>query len=267
MANSVIKLSGVTFTGNLPKLEKDIIIPTQGGMLLFDFSNPATWGGTLPAAGAAVPTTQSFTNLIRGAAGGTVPVAGLAFNGNGLDFSGATAGRVSLGTYDVTSKSLLWIVWVKLPATGTAYAGYLGSAADTSNTNVNNSFVLYGGASGLKLLGETYDPNSNQRTAIPLGTDAPGTLHQMAVEFNVSTGLLVSYLDGAQVSSGALAAGVTSLRAAPLPLGIGAWNGNGTQGAFKGRIYRAYQENLTLSGRTALSVVQADYAANNGRFS
>lgn len=65
---------------------------------------------------------------------------------------------------------------------------------------------------------------------------------------NCSNGALVATLSGGATSIAATAV------APRLDLSVPAM------------IYRIYGERLTLSGRSALAAIQADYALNNGRF-
>ncbi|WP_191301259.1 LamG-like jellyroll fold domain-containing protein [Deinococcus indicus] len=271
MANSVMKLSGVTFSGTLPKLEKDIIIPAQGAVLLYDFGNTATWAGGNPANGAAVG------NLVRGVPGASVLASGLTHVGGGFDWAAsASAGNskaptVNLGNVALGGKTkLLFIAWLRVPnpLPNTFFAGAFGAAVQTA-AHADNQFVLDVNNDGGGIRWTTWDQNGNSAAAA-LASSAltAGGVYQTAWLFDATSGAWRLYLNGAVNTSGTLAAGATSLHATTKPIGLGSWNGDpGAQAYYKGRIYRAYIEDLAASGRDPLSVVQADWAANNGRFS
>ncbi|GGS26050.1 hypothetical protein [Deinococcus knuensis] len=276
MTGIIQKLTNVTFTGSLPKLEYDQIIPPVGAKLLYDFGNPQTYGGTLPAGGATVANGTTLTNLVRGGANASISAQlGLTFTGGGLDWATAATGtdnypRINLGAYDLTNRSFLWIGWVRSvgPASN---RGIFGNVVSSSNANrgfsVGHKFGdSTTGAIDVSFYNQALTATGGSITAISVA----GQVLQLALEINPAAGLIRRYVNAGQPNAPlTLPAGTTGINPASVnePFAIGSLAGSGSGSKYTGRIYRMYVEDLTASGRTGADVVEKDYGYNAGRFS
>ncbi|WP_019585209.1 LamG-like jellyroll fold domain-containing protein [Deinococcus apachensis] len=275
MPGIVQKLTGVTFTDPLlPKLEKDTLA-TTGTLLLQDYANPATWAGGNPANGA------TLVDLARGGVNSSVvidPAWPVTYDGKGflLPDEGAASnfnGKSYISHPSVlpVAQSFLALAWLRVRLTNPAsddYQGVLGQSVNANNVNAGNQLVLYlrssGGARGAVSF---WDQNGVKYT-MNIGSSAvtDGQLVQIGVSVVYSSGnaTVTGYVNGAAAGS-TVTAGMTGLPAGtgqPFTLGVTST----TFGQAKSRFYRALVENLAVSNRNPLTVVQQDWAANNGRF-
>lgn len=264
----ITKIPGVIFTdATLPKLCRDSIINT-GSLFCFDFldtyCNPLASGNVANGA--------IFKNLVIGAPDGIANSTGgsiMTTSPNGLVFNGVFGASVDLGaTYDRSgdNHSFLALAWFKTdPAVNAAYPGVLGLCTNTSSGNQYS--IDSGPAPG------NITPIATANGVGMSGSANPTLKTQVAVMW--TPGAVSYFVNGALVIS---QAGPATATAPPTgtheSIGVSA-NGMAAFSPFKGNIYRAYKEDLSISaaatGKTitaqALAQVIADYAANVGRFS
>lgn len=268
MSATIIQRSADAFTdANLAKLYADPIL-NKGSMYLFDFVNPIGNPNPDGALGAGA----TFKNFVDGGAdavyvpatGGNSATIGIsnAANKAGIVSTGqtgniATPPTITLGnpTAAIGADEALMILWLKTngnafqggsflidgfdiaPAAGQIYWAY-------SIYEAVNAQSLQAGTriSGAGIVGPTIVANK------------PGVVRQIAM--SVSAGTIKIYENGALVGTQSGGANpIPATGVAPRLLMAGA-----------GTFYRAYMERLTLSGRSALAAVQADYALNSARF-
>ncbi|MBO0951218.1 hypothetical protein [Fibrella forsythiae] len=252
----IVKLSGTTFTDpTLPKLYRDSIL-NAGSMLLFDFKTLATYaGGVAPAAGM-LANGFAMNNLVDAAPAATVNGATVAYNAAGaIEFNGS--GNLTFGdNYNLASSNadFLNIMWIKMTAASAAYAQLFGRS--TTTTAGNTQYRLDMGADGLTPRGSAGGANNIGTVTIPpTSAQALNTVFQVAYS-RVGTAIN-AYWNGIKIRD-YTAFNETGLANPATTPNMG--------GGVKGLVYRAYMENLTVSGKNPLAQVQADYAANSARF-
>ncbi len=243
-----------------PVIQRDPILyaGAAGARFLFDaldtYCNPNADGAL--ASGAIL------NNLVSGGAAATVSgtsigslagKAGLAFSGGGGALNIGAA-----GTYDLHASGDEFYVdiFFKTPTTGFATGFYPTlMTLTTGNANVAQWFMDMGSDGKTPRVGAGTGPGSN---ALNNGSGWNlGAVTHMGLHFKASTGLMEMYGNGVLV--GAANVGAQALQnAATATVQI--------NGAYKGVIYGAYLEDLTLSGNSAASVAAARWANNNGRY-
>lgn len=277
MAGTVQKLTNTMFSGTgLPYLERDSLA-TTGTLLLWDAANPASYSG-----GVTPPTGTPLSDLARGGTPSTLVVDAawpVTHDGRGLLMPDQGAANnynarsyVSHPAVLPTSQSWVALAWVRVRLTGGAtsddYQGVFGQSVNQGSVAAGNQMTLLmrsGSARRAELV--VFDAGGT-KTTINLGNAAvtDGLLMQIgaSVVYSGANAVITGYVNG-------VAAGSSTVTMAALAAGTGQPFVVGAQstsfGQSKSRFYRALVENLTTSGRTALSVVQADYAANLSRFS
>ncbi|ULH15987.1 hypothetical protein MF271_04970 [Deinococcus sp. KNUC1210] len=172
----------------------------------------------------------------------------------------------------LTTHSFLALTWhrVRLSSTNTGtndVQGVLSQEANWQGTNANNQFVLLTGSNPAvyKARGVAWDQTGTARTVVAAaGAVADNDLIQlgMSVVYGSGNAVISVYYNGAQVGQTTYS-GMTSLQAGGTRLLL---FGAHAMAQNKGRSLRALIEDLTGSGRTPLTLVQQDYAANLARF-
>lgn len=270
----IIKIPGVTFTDStLPKLYRDSLINT-GSLYCYDFLDAYT--NSLAAGN--VANGASFANLVPNKAASTVvnSAAHITNGASGLTFTGGSYAAVDFGTSfnmaTAGNHSFLAVIWFKAdPTLDAFYPNLMAFTTNTSGANDQFNFDLGASQSGsLMTLRGTVGDSTLQASSV-----AKATRHQAAVAW--TPGKTSLFVDGVLVGSDTTLAGATLVNPpAGTHEGIGISSVIASAFApFKGTVYRAYKEDLTISmaasGRTfeaqALAQVQADWAANNTRFS
>lgn len=275
MGNSVIERLSTPFTdASLPRLYRDPILNT-GSMFLFDFldgfSNPNGDGNL--AAGA------SFANLVDGAPGATIVGTTASFaslSGRaGLAIPGATgaagtANYVDLGTsYNLAALNhdFLMILWLKTVASGftTGYPQILVQGPFSNEGNDQVSITM--GSDGKTPRGSVANSTGTGASASGASGAGLGAVQQLAM-FRAGSTLALSLNNVAVTPQTVIpGTGLYDVSSSGSPsTKIGA--------AYKGTMYRAYKEDLTVSaaaiGSTpaaqAAAQIAADYAANASRF-
>lgn len=259
----IIKIPGSNFSDNtLPKLYRDGLL-NPGSKFLFDFVNGycnANADGNLNNA-------SMFTNLVEGAPSAAVVTTGSAIQSlagkAGLLLDGVSdTSYVNLGgSYDLstTNPSFIVIVWHKIPASGAETVSY-SPILKLTQSNANFAQFLFdtgvGGNAPRTQIGWITNGPAASGSAIVAGV-GQGVPQQLALHW--SPGVVKTYVNGALLGS-VTSANINSL------FNCAAFNVL-ISGAYKGTVYRAYQENLTVSGKVAADQILADYNANVGRFS
>ncbi|MFW8626729.1 LamG-like jellyroll fold domain-containing protein [Deinococcus sp. ME38] len=264
MANSVTKLTGVTFTGSLPRLERDGIIPPTGALWLFDAAVSAP--GSLAVNG-------TWENLVRGSPAATIKnTTGLSVAGNGLVFAG-TGGYLSAGdSYNLTGKSLIMTATIKYQSITSGFSATMGRGTSGGASCQFMLGHLSSASTAIRSSGTVKVGGASDPAAGHIAVATAGTIYHiaMAVQISGADTVFTRYLNGTQVGQETVTGG-TGLWAPPSAngIGIGRYDGNGSQSAYRGTIYRLYAEDLTASGRTPAQVVAAGYAiaTQAGRYS
>lgn len=256
---SVIERLTANFTDPAqPKLYRDKIL-NAGSKFLFDFVTPYC----NPNADGAIANGATFKNLLDGGpdavyvagSGGITNRAGKA----GLVLGGGApnannAARIDLGAglnLPTAGHPFVVVAWFKM-LSGTL----VNNAPVLEFRSADGQWMFYTGVDGKTPAGIV----RNGAVSVQADAAASGTVLDQVVQIALSwaPGTVTTYRNGAQVAQTAGAAANT------LP------DMPGLQPAIKSVVgthfYRAYQEDLSVSGLSPLAVVQADYAANNGRF-
>lgn len=252
-----IRLSETFTDESLPLLTRDALI-NPGSMYLYDFLDP--WCN--PHADGPLDGTAVFRDLIDNGATASITSGGFSSlaGPSGIASSGVP-GALHLGAsgaYDLAPLNAEFVIifWIKTPASGFAETPYqrLFTMGSETAGNAAQWYVDTGGD------GRTYrfqyglgSMVANQQIA---GQNA-GVARQYAFHVRPASGLLAVYVDGTVQTQ--VAPGAFTLQSA-----------NGLQphinGGWIGTIYRIYQENLSLSGRSAREQIVADYTMNAARF-
>ncbi|MEZ0485450.1 LamG-like jellyroll fold domain-containing protein [Fibrella aquatica] len=249
----VIKLTSTFTDTSLPKLYKDSVL-NLGSLFLFDFKNPATYqGGALPAPGF-LANGASLYNLVDAAPLATVNGTQIAYNSAGaIEFN--SVGNVVLGdNYNLASSNPNFMIsmWIKMTAASNSYAQLLGRS--TTTTPNNTQWRIDMGLDGLRPRGGAGGSVQATVAEIPNGSLVAGTLYHIA--FSRVGASISTYLNGVQIRTATMPEATLANPAVIPNMG----------GGCKALVYRAYMENLTVSGKNPLAQVQADYNANLGRF-
>lgn len=255
----ITKIPGTPFTGAAkPKLYREPLI-NAGTLYCYDFLDPYTNPGAdgVFLAGTALNSLgpAAGTGTVTGSAG----IANLAGKA-GLSMPGAGGGTVSIGSngqYDLSSTNaeFLVILWLKLPADYLT-TNYLPVAHNSTGATNPAQWWLdldWGGKTPRFSVGTGAGAYSLSAGA-SLTVGAPA---QVAMRWK-STGLMEVHINAA-LSSAVATAGPKTLQSAATTVPK-------LRSDIKGTIYRLYQENLSISGKSAAAQIAADYAANVGRF-
>tara|TARA_R110000796_G_scaffold62616_7_gene144416 strand:+ start:1319 stop:2098 length:780 start_codon:yes stop_codon:yes gene_type:complete len=255
----VMRLAGTTFANpKMPILANDSLI-NGGTLACLDFANP----NCNPLVGQTAPSGTDFTNLKPNALLATSNTS-LGYSGGGLDFTyvgTAASYYIELGNSEyelsllATPPAAVAICWMKPDANSGNNGAAFQKIRGTSFGTTNQPLSITGGPTVLKA-------SMNRKSAEVFTGDTSLVPHQVGVAFYPAD-RYEFFIDGTLHSTLATTDSVwADGSSTPLRLS-GAPDGNKQ---FTGVIYRAYFENLALSGNTALSVIQADYAANSSRF-
>jgi len=262
----ILKITDTTFTDNtLPVLQRDGTVDA-GTKFLFDFADPYCWPKQVaPLNG------DQFTNFVNGGAAAVTALAGgssMTFATGGIGFDTETNEGIILpasGNLPANNQGFLFCIWLKHLAQAdqtsiNAVGGY------SNQLGVNNQYALVAlNASGTYRL---YAQGSN----VPVPFPANGTIVQLAVAVvKVGTNMVLrAYMNGAQYGADvALGAASTfslnQVAAAQMPSPELGYLAGSLQG-WCGSIYRTYLTDIGATGADPIAILQADYAANSGRF-
>ncbi|MFB9994068.1 LamG-like jellyroll fold domain-containing protein [Deinococcus oregonensis] len=266
---AIMTIPGVTFTNPLlPKLEKDAML-TTGVLGLWDALSTDSWPPQAAPTGAA----KTLINLGRSgpALDGDISTDFTWAASGGLVRSTAVGSRIDLGAPDLStgSPNILLSVWVKLPSVPAAFTP-LFSRLLATGAGVDNQVALSIGSDG-KLRADLIALDTDGTTMRYITMSAPNVVtvgvHQFAfnVSFSGNASTYSLYQDGASVASSSYIG--AKLNPSTLRFALGNRHGTGTNATAAITYYRAHLENLTLSGRTAATVVSNGYTNNVGRFS
>ena len=269
MSATITEKNSDPFTDTKMKRMYGEPILNEGSMYLFDFVNPVS----NPNPDGALAGGATFRNLVDGGAdavytpptGGnsaTISIASAAGKA-GIVSSGQTAAiatpplitlgapQAAIGTDEITA-----ILWMK--TSGNPFQGIPvlldGVTANPGAGLIQYAYTLYA-ASGTN--GPTIQAGTRLGGSTLVGPTAPGApdkVRQLAM--SMVGGTVKIYSNAALVATLSGAANpIAATSVAPrLDLSV------------PSTIYRVYGERLTLSGRSALAAIQADYALNSGRF-
>jgi hypothetical protein len=261
MTNAVVQQIAASATDStMPLLYRDPIL-NKGSKFLFDFGNQFCLNGNAVGSLSAGAT---FLNLLdSGASASTVGSSGafsINSSSNGLAVNGSGAGSyIDFGTsYDLSSSNdeFLVILWLKIPLSGMATGFPEIFALSSGNANAAQ-WWMDSASDGRQMRGVVgLGGSSSYALGIPDGAGV-GSVTQFAMHWR-STGLLEVYYNGTFANSG---------NAAPTSLQAGSGIHLKATAQFSGNLYRAYQEDLVVSGLTAAGQILADYTLNNNRFS
>ncbi|HDR9028757.1 TPA: hypothetical protein QDB14_002957 [Burkholderia vietnamiensis] len=265
----ILKISDVAFTdATLPKLQRDSVVDA-GTKFLFDFADAYGW----PKQAAPINGDQ-FVNFVDGGAPATTVLSGgstMTFGGGGIGFDEESNEGILLpvsGKLPANNKGFLFVLWIKhgTPIDTTSIGAVAGYAYQ------NGTFCQYAIQSGNNSGGayKLYCKGSNVAFPYP----AVGSIHQlgMAVVKSGTNMVLRGYADGAQIGADAiLGAADTWLLPQPADSGgampqpeLGFVTGFAQN--WVGSMYRTFLTDIGATGADPLAIVQADFAANSGRF-
>lgn len=246
----------------LPIIPRDPLI-NVGSEFLFDFLNAYC----NPNADGNLVTGATFNNMVDGGTAASLTGTTDSFESltgkAGLYSIGTAGGYLDLGQkydFSVSLHPWLYILWIKTPSTGytsTAYTALL--AQDNGSTNNAQAYFDMGpdGKTPRTEVGYGSGGPNSGGYALASGTDL-GSVTQLAVSWQPTSPEVTMYVNGAQVG-GFAASGVSTLVAQ---------TGNNMRmgSAYKGTIYRAYLEDLEVSGALPGTQVANDYTTNASRF-
>lgn len=274
---TLITFLSTAFTDTaLPVLRKDPVLPSTalngaGDRVLYDWKNVGTW----PSQAATINVGDQFYSLadpqITGVGDGVAANISATYS--------STTGRVSTGTFpglylednatDIFSDSTADYVvsfWMSIDATS-SFPQYMDKGTGDLNVNTH-SFVVYGGNNNTAV--QWYQPaatDSNARQNVvnfPSSGITLGQMNRFGIHWTKSSGswrirgVLNNDTPGAYASMthGTSADGIQILS-----------HELRVRAEASMDFARFYVENLTVSGRTAEQVWDADWARGNGRFS
>lgn len=284
----VLKTDRATTDTSLPILRRDTLLEgDNGGVLwLFDLKSLYSFPTQgVPANGAAV------INLDETGNNGTVVRQSgdpLAYSGNGLDFTGVTkVGNYVNGPanplasiWAATNQYWIMCAYLKLPTQanwntdgalhnmfqtapiGTSYTTQPELAMIAQQSPANLSFrrqTAAGTVTSIALTVPTAD--MGQLAQVAFWRDASGIFGRVKSAANST---LTSGAVGANNTQN-FAANTPKIGPSALNQGVGAVMNAAQQNAAKWRVYRAFIENLEISGRSATSVLDADWTRTVAR--
>lgn len=264
MTVTIIHRSPDAFTDTtLPRLQRDPVA-NEGTLFLFDFldayCNPNPDGPLAAGAPFRNLANDSANGVFTPGAGGNAEsiIVANAANKTGITSSGQTGNiytgpEISLGgPVPTADKAFVTTLWVKTNGLPFTPGNIMSDAAAAGGANGTTwwAWAFYHSLANAPQLGQRVVGGSLTGVPLPAST----AVRQLALAW--SAGTLSAYVNAVLVGS---TAGIAS------PVGA---TGRSPTLNFQtpGTYYRAMMERLDLSGRTALAAVQADYAANNGRF-
>ena len=279
---AVMTLENVTLTNpNLPRLAADPLV-RNGTLLLWDFARPAGYpaqADPTPKAGDVNHANETVVNLANSAQVGQL------YGSNAADVDAVTFSKgfdlaavgdqflVQGPALALGAGSFAFIAWATLRSIPDKqfFAGLAGQAKGIGGQSAadiaNSSWEINLGADGVTPRMDWWDPTTTDNNFYALGLGQRAGLHQIGFVCDVVAHTLTGYVDGVQVGQSAVPAAWGGMRATTLTLGMGSFMGEPRTAGFRGKLHRLLVENLTTSGRTGKALVEADWAANQGRFS
>jgi hypothetical protein len=254
MATGQFLRMGFTATDNtLQKFYPNDGILTVGSKFLLDAGKKACY----PAQAANLPGGTVLKNLVDGGPDAIVQD-GLTFDNGAFVFAG---GRLLLGTsYGLVAAGnpdALWIIWVKLGDSTAGFQGLLQRAELTTPTKAEFNIDL--GNDGALARGTVWESSG-------AGVGAQKAINRnqvVQIALVIQGGKLAQWINAVKNDEKAFAKPyATPEQNYPVVIG----GGYGGFSPFTGKVYRAYHENLTTSGRSAADVITMDYAGNSARF-
>ena len=249
----------------LPILQRDPVLPNEGGVLLFEPKNI----GTYPSqeSNVSAQTLSSLTLTPR-----DVPVgAGTYDPATGEWSASATFAPNPADLYQDNTHAYCLSIWVDVPETHPGYS-ILMWGGDRGNLNAvdNKSLTMHWGDTDSRSF-IIYKPDINSGNerqngfinTLPVGVNRVGYAWQKNDVNGTPTwqwkGIVNNGTPGGWNNDtfGTGAAGINTASSSNV-----LWTNDGNSS-----IYRFYLENLTLSGRTPEQVWDADWARGNGRYS
>lgn len=253
------KLTDVTFTDTtIPKLYRDAVI-TDGTIFCYDFADPTSWVKQANAL-----TADEVLNLVDGGAPGVTTA--LTFTaGKGFATGLGVADRIVLpdaAKLAGNTGGFLFVIWMKPGSQSNALGGQVaGYCYDATSgpwciywTNPNYKFFINGELENTLYI----TPNTAiKQMGIAWVDNGDGTFDNRI------------YIDGALHSSSVATYNTIQAPAtAPTSATLGDGLNAGTLAPYHiGTMYRAFMDDLGVSGADPLTLIQRDWAANNGRFS
>lgn len=262
----ILKITDTTFTdATLPVLQRDGLVDA-GMKFLFDFADPYCW----PKQAAPVNNDQ-FTNFVSGGASAVTALSGgstMTFATGGVGFDIESNEGIVLppsGNLPANNQGFVFCIWLKhlaqadqvnVPAVG-GYSYQLGT---------NNQYAIIShNASGSYRM---YANGNNVVVPFP----ANGAILQLATAIvKVGSNMVFrAYMNGAQTGADTVLGAASTFSLNQLPDGMMpspelGYLAGASQG-WIGNIYRTWLNDTGSMGVDPLAIVQADYAANNGRF-
>jgi hypothetical protein len=256
----------------IPKLVKDPVIPSAGARLLVDMKSVGTW----PSQGSSLTTSDQVFSLVdnnwptlsvRGTHAYDATRGGLQGNSQANANTGLWLSDASTGIFNDATAAWAFTFWMyRGPASGSASYSFFQDQAFELGASASSGPVI------LTTIGADGTRNEDFLVANQFGIllRFGFTVYQIGTEWKwrslVNTSVSPERsLSGATNTAGGAglrvsASGTLRPRVFPLPAGA-------TPVPNTYLFYRAYAENLTLSGRTFQQVFDADWARGNGRYS
>lgn len=256
----VVNLAGTSFSDtSLPILYRDPMV-AAGTQFLFDFKNTYSWSGQNAPTNGAV-----FKNLVNGGADAAwANGAADGYAGGGAVIS-ASAGYLNIGTgytglYTGLNKFAVGCT-VGMPAAFVAsfYPGFFGRAVNTGTLVARMDLEL----TGRNLRVNQWSLGDYQQV---LNTSTVYDIISTWEPSGVNAGTAKVFVDGVLVRTSAI--GNTTLPVAGVAGTPWVFGNAGMGGGpdFKGRLFRCFAEDMTISNRTPEQIAAANWAVVNGRF-
>ena len=253
-----IEISGATFTDTaLPVLYPDAVM-TPGTVFAFDFSNPVVW----PAQADAV-LDDTFANLVSGG-GSAIASRDLTFFGGGFDFSVFPAGQsIQLPAeagLTANTGGFVATVWMKHEVQVQAFAGHVFGYRNATE-----------GTWGLRYENPKYYAIINgEEVQVSRALFEDGLPHQVSlawVRLPDNSYEKRVYVDGVVIHSSASAyTSIQTIAGPPDYPALGDGSNTGLNGWWEGHLYRAWADDLGVSGKDVGDLLAVDLAENTGRF-
>lgn len=250
-------IPGVTFTDStLPKLYRDFAI-TPGTKFCFDALDTYSWAKQATPIIAGADSWKNLVDINTDVAQFLNASGAIGFNG-GFDFLNTT-GFPNI-TFPITSKpaaadSFLMIQWMK-HVVGNA-AAYTDISAIGGGSPVVQAYALTADGPGAQM---RCTINQAVRANYPL---TAGAVYQVALAAKKQISGTYNYY---VYVNGALVQSVTSADTAIYQPSATTLVTSNSNASWKGKIFRTLYDNLSTTSDPA-TIVAADWAANNGRFS
>ncbi len=252
-----IVIPDATFSDTaLPILYGDAVM-TTGSVFCFDFLDPVVW----PSQSSAV-LDDTFINLVSGGGDATATNA-LTFAGGGFDFTVTTFQSIQLpAVADLTAGTggFVVTVWITHETQSQAFAGHVFGYRNVTE-----------GTWGLRYQAPQYLAMINgEEVTVDRALFEDNLPHQLSmawVKMPDNSFEKRVYVDGVVTHSSASA--YTTVQAIAAPPGypsLGDGLTTGLNGFWEGSIYRAWGDDLGVSGADVAKLLATDLAENAGRF-